>query len=393
MNRNRNIRKTIGKIVLYLLLSLPFIWLVGGLVIYLQGNLPITDWKIIFLLRDYPLGSLILLVVLGFLYWLTSKRLWRNLFGWLKGFSSLSKITRATIVLSVTFYLSLLVTALLFPRFTGYTFQSDWSLVVVATIPIIALVVLFLIEQATSVKAKFAGVEVEFQRTLTTPLSQTITLEEDRVAKGYTRELRRIIEDIRERSETPHILLVRIVSRRLNMRIDFLALRDYVYELSKNTPLEYIVFIGDLDEYLGFMTVADFKMKYPKFGIEILLEDAEKFEREDVGFRWWERIIRIPFPEVGEVMDRIKRDLVLPQWDSQRDRREVSERDLTRLGAKSLHLKNPSAFEAYQSMMRHNVPGIPVVDDNRRFKGMATKEKVVEEVIAQLIEKGNTTNN
>lgn len=171
------------------------------------------------------------------------------------------------------------------------------------------------------------------------------------------------------------------------MRVEFLALRDYVYELSRIAPIEYIVFVDENDEYLGFMTVEQFKAKYPKFGIETLLED---FERDERTYRWWERFFRVPFPEVREALERVRYELVLPLWDPQRDRREITERDLTRLGATRLYLQKPTVVEAYRRMIENRVSGIPVVDERRRFLGVATKDRIIQEVIVQLLEKGQT---
>ncbi len=378
-------KKRVKQALLFLLLAVPIAWLVIGIVLYLQGNVNAANWQSIFLLRDYPLWSVVLLLLVGIVYWMSANHHWVKLLRWLEGFKSLNRITQATILLSATFYISLLITALLFPRLTGYTFQSDWSLLLVATIPLLALVVLLLIERATSVKAKFAGIEVEFQRTVTTTISQTVTLEEDLIAKGYTYEIRRISEEIQARREAPHILIVRISRRRGQMRVEFLALRDYVYELSRIAPIEYIVFIDEDDEYLGFMTVEQFKAKYPKFGVEILLED---FERDERTFLWWERFFRIPFREAREALERVRYELVLPLWDPQRDRREITERDLTRLGVTRLYLQKPTVIGAYRSMIENKVPGIPVIDERRRFMGIATKDKVIQEVIVQLLEKG-----
>jgi hypothetical protein len=380
-------KRRVKQALLYLLLAVPIVWLASSIIFYLQGNVNAANWQSIFLLRDYPLWSVVLLLLVGIVYWMSANRHWVKLLRWLEGFKSLNRITQATILLSTTFYISLLIAALLFPRLTGYSFQSDWSLLLVATIPLLVLVVLLLIERATSVKAKFAGIEVEFQRTITTPISQTVTLEEDLIAKGYTYEIRRIAEEIQARREAPHILIVRIIRRRGQMRVEFLALRDYVYELSRIAPIEYIVFIDEDDEYLGFMTVEQFKAKYPKFGVEMLLED---FERDERTYRWWERFFRIPFPEVREALERVRYELVLPLWDPQRDRREITERDLTRLGATRLYLQKPTVIEAYRRMIENKAPGIPVVDERRRFLGVATKDKVIQEVIVQLLEKGQS---
>lgn len=383
-------KKRAKTILLYFVLSIPVIWLVVGIVLFLMGNVSVKNWQTVFILRDYPIWSLILLLVIGLIYWMSANNHWAKVRKWASGFNSLSRITQSTILLSLTFYVSLLITVLLFPRLTGYTFQSDWALLLVATIPIIALVILLLIERATSVKAKFAGVEIEFQRTITEQVSQTVTLEQDRIAKGFTSEIRRIVQEIQDRGDTPHVLIVRI-GRRNQMRIDFLALREYVYELTRVAPVEYIVFVDEFDEYLGFMPVEQFKAKYPQFGIEIMLRDFRddnRQMRDERLFRVWERIFHAPFIEFRDSWERIQNELVLPQWDAQRDSRNITERDLPRLGALRLYLQNPTSYQAYRQMVENKVSGIPVVDDRRRFLGVATKEKVMQEVIIQLLEKG-----
>jgi hypothetical protein len=377
-------KKRIKQALVYLLLAVLVIWLVGGIVLHLQGSLSITNWQSIFILRDYPIWSIGLLILVSFFYWMSANQHWANLIEWVKGFNSLNRITQATILLSATFYISLLVATLLFPRLTGYTFQNDWSLLLVATIPLLALIILLLIERATSVKAKFVGIEVEFQRTITTPINQTITLEEELIAKRYTHEVRPVVEEIQARREPLHILIVRISRRREQMRVGFLALRDYVFELSRVAPIEYIVFIDEKDEYLGFMTVEQFKAKYPKFGIEILLEDLQRDERT---YRWWRDFFHMPFPDGREALERVRNELVLPFWDPQRDRSEITERDLTRLGVIRLYLQKPTVVGAYRSMIENKVSGIPVVDERRKFLGVATKDRITQEVIAQLLEK------
>lgn len=369
-----------------MLLAVPVIWIIGGIVLYLQGNFSIRNWQSIFILRDYPIWSVGLLILVSFFYWVSTNQRWVNLIKWIKGFSLLNRVTQSTILLSVTFYISLLVATLLFPRLTGYTFKNDWSLLVVATIPLLTLIILLLIERATSVKAKIAGIEVEFQRTITTPINQTVTVEEELIRKGSTDEIRRIVEEIQARRESPYIFIVQISRQHEQQRrVDFLALRDYVFELSRVAPIEYIVFTDEEGEYLGFMTVKQFKAKYPKFGIEILLEDLERDRRT---FRWWEDFFRMPIPAGRQVLEHVRYELVLPFWDPQQDRRWITERDLARLGATRLCLQKPTVVVAYRSMIENKVSGIPVIDERRKFLGIATKDRITQEVIVQLLEKG-----
>ena len=379
-------KERVKRTLLYVILALPVIWLAGDIILYLQGNVRAANWQSIFFLQNSPFWSVVLLLLVAVIYWGAANHHWLKVFKWFEGFKTLNRITQTTLLFSTTFYITLFAVALLFPRLTGYTFQSDWSLLLVAAIPLLALVILVLVERATSVKAKFAGIEVEFQRTIAMPISQTVTLEEELIAKGYAYEIHRIVEEIRSGQVSPHILIVRIGRRRRQMRIKFLALRDYVYELSRVAPIEYIVFVDEDDRYLGFMTVEQFKAKYPKFGIEILLED---FERDERIYHWWRRFFRVPFPEVREALESVRSELVLSLWDPHQDRREITERDLTRLGVIRLYLQKPTVVEAYRKMVENKVPGIPVVDERRRFLGVATKDMVVQEVVLQLLKNDN----
>lgn len=312
------------------------------------------------------------------------------MFKWFEGLRTLNRITQVTLLFSITFYITLFVVALLFPRLTGYTFQSDWSLLLVAAVPLLALVILVLVERAASVKAKFAGIEVEFQRIISMPIIQAVKLEElekDIIEKGYIYEIHRIVEEIQARQEPPHIFIVRIGRQRRQMRVEFLTLRDYVYELSRVAPIEYIVFVDENDRYLGFMTVEQFKAKYPKFGIEILLED---FKRDERIYRLWKRFFDESFPEIRDVLESVRSELVLLLWDPLRDHREITERDLTRLGVLRLYLQKPTVVEAYRKMVENKVPGIPVVDERGRFLGVVTKDRIVQEVVLQLLKNDNS---
>ncbi len=212
-------------------------------------------------------------------------------------------------------------------------------------------------------------------------------LEKDIIEKGYIYEIHRIVEEIQARQEPPHIFIVRIGRQRRQMRVEFLTLRDYVYELSRVAPIEYIVFVDENDRYLGFMTVEQFKAKYPKFGIEILLED---FKRDERIYRLWKRFFDESFPEIRDVLESVRSELVLLLWDPLRDHREITERDLTRLGVLRLYLQKPTVVEAYRKMVENKVPGIPVVDERGRFLGVVTKDRIVQEVVLQLLKNDNS---
>ena len=171
-------------------------------------------------------------------------------------------------------------------------------------------------------------------------------------------------------------------------------MNKYIYELSKVAPIEYIVFVDENDEYLGFMPIEQFKAKYPKFGIELMLQDLQRDETPNQPdhhlSRAWRNVFpEIPFPDIRVALEEITHELVQPQWDTQREQHQhIAERDLSRLGASRLYLKNPTGYQAYQQMIENKVSGIPVIDDKRKFLGVATKEKIMQEVIKQLLEAG-----
>lgn len=380
------------KILLYLILAVFIGWLVGGIFLFVLSIFSDANWHSIFLLRNSPVWSLVLFFLVGIIYWISANRRWTN---WLERFNEFDRITQSAILFSATFYISLLVVALLFHRLTSYSFHSDWALLLVAAIPLLAFATLVLIDKATSVKARFAGIEVEFQRTITTPVSQIVTLEQGFVAKGHAREIRHVVEEIQSRQEPPHILVVRLNKRNESMRIEFPTLRDYVYKLSEVAPIEYIVFVDEYDFYYGYMTIMQFKVKYPRYGIEILLEDLEKDEHV---IRLWQEIFERKHSDALKSMEAhyidyiqhykmLKRNLILSQWDSHHNRRGIAIRDLSRLGAVRLYIRNPTVLEAYSAIVENKVPGIPVVDSELKFLGIVTKDKVVQEVVLQLLKK------
>ena len=51
--------------------------------------------------------------------------------------------------------------AMIFPGMTGYFFKSDWSLLMVATIPLLALIALILISKYQSLRLEGAGFKFE----------------------------------------------------------------------------------------------------------------------------------------------------------------------------------------------------------------------------------------
>ena len=122
-----------------------------------------------FMLWNYPFVSfgLLLLGLVVFLMFIDDH--WRKLFAWLGSLDPLNRPLQATILLSITFFATLLVMAMIFPGMTGYSFKSDWSLLMVATIPMLALIALILISKYQSLRLEGVGFKFEFTGAVMTP--------------------------------------------------------------------------------------------------------------------------------------------------------------------------------------------------------------------------------
>lgn len=376
-------KNNLSKIAKYPLFLLPIIWLLISIGLFLTTSVSIQDWQSFFPLRNYPVWSIILLIIIVIAFQTFTVNNSSKDKNWLSFIKNTNRETKTALLFSVVFYIGLIVAVSIFPHLTGYTFGSDWVLLIVAAIPILALLIMLIITQVTSVKAKFAGVEIEFHRTITTPLSQSVKLEEAHVSKGLVSDLSRIVQKIREDNQKPHILIVQMNKQCPSPNIDFVALRDYVYQLSRVSFIEFIVFIDERDKYLGYMSVDKFKAKYPIFGIELLLQDIDLRNSD---FRFWRRLFDFPFMD-PDALEKVQYELVLSQWDPQRERRGISARDLPQLGADTLYLREPTVIHAYRVMVENKVSGIPVIDRRGLFIGVATKEKILQETMIQLLER------
>ncbi len=369
--------KRLAKVLPYIVLALSVIWLIANIIKYFQINHGTGDWQKMFLLQDKPMWSIVLLLVVIAVYWMFTNQHLTKIINWLKGCGMLNRITQATVLLSITFYVALFITALFFQPLTGYAFKSDWAILVVAAIPMIALIVLILLERAKSLE--IAGIKIELQQT-TLDITKALIPEKGVVEKELTSELPRIIEEAKR--EESQILLVRLGGE---MHVEFPALRNYVYELSKAAPIEYIVFIDEEERYLGFIAVEKFKAKYPKFGIEMLLDDIEHDEHV---LNQLKDYIHFTVSEIPvNIRSKYLRDkFVLSLWDPNLEQRAITKHDLTRLGAMRLFLLQKSTVsEAYDQMLKNRVSGIPVIDEKWRFMGIVNKDKVLQEVITQLV--------
>lgn len=302
-----------------------------------------------------------------------------------------------TIILSTVFF-ALLVTELMwFPQVSGHSFAVDWPKVVTAIAPVLILLLLILVTQSSTIKASVGGVRVEFVRGIPFSESNTVMLSAVSVSKGGVSDLEYIIEDIRRSDHAPRILMVVMHSAHRQNTVQFAALRDYVFEISRVAPLQFIVFVDEARRYLAYMEVGSFMRKYPKLGIESLIDDiAADVTNRDLLIRILTQDGRVEgdadllrllgrLPQQREQLGRLVTRRYWPLGGEDGVDGEVREDDLVRLGASAMHLINPTPQAAYASMIANGVDGMPVTDPRRRFKGMASKASIQDDVVAQLL--------
>lgn len=366
------------RIIIFTCLTLIAAWLLGNLGLFIVGKLSLGDWQSLFVLRDSPLVVLILLLVLIVIYEIASQP-WGALFRGPRA----GRIPLVAILLSLVFYISLIVVISLLPYLTGFSFKSDITVLIAACIPLLVPLALLLMETATSIKAKFAGVEVQVDRTVRLENTESTFLEPGVKAEEKAQELR-------TKGMLPTILIIRLVSEG---GLDFMSLRDYIYALSKIAPLQFIVFVDERDGFLGFTTVEKFKEKYPQSSLEILLEglgSRDELDRFDLREPLWRMFNNNVFPE-SQSFRLARARLVSSFWRSADGR--VTLGNLDELGISRLSLQRPAShqgyrqtiFEAYERMLKEGFPGIPLVDENRAFVGVIDRDKVIEELLRQLI--------
>lgn len=385
------------------LLGLLAVWAIVGIVLYLIGNAS-GDWKRLFFLWDRPGLSLIILLLVAITYGAYRNAFWLKLFLFLPGFivqilrvnkddnsrsktnNTKAKIVGLLILSLVAFYILLITTGRWFSEWTGYIFKSDWALIFVASIPLLVSMLYLLIERATSFKAKIGGLELEFEKAIPSNFIETTELERDLVkrylTKGGRPELDILVKDIKERNLRPRVLVIPL--DRDGERIDFLVMKKYVYQLSSVAPVEFIVFVDEENQYLGFTSVDRFKANFPKLGIELLFEDVQDKD-------YFRQINSLFSPDVHpERFPDIISNLIYAQWDRAQHETRIRIADLQRLGASDLKVHLQSSIErVYWTMVENDLSGIPVIDDRQKFIGVAIQEKIAQAVILKLLEKSH----
>jgi len=342
MSRNR-LALFIGRSLIYLVLALPMIWLIAGIVLFLLGHMNAANWQNMFMLRDNLLVSLVLLLIVVITYWMSMRRHWRQFFNWLDDLDPLKHPVQAAMLLSVIFFATLLFMPLIFTNMTGSSFKSDWTVLLVAAIPVLALIALILIRKYSSLSGEFAGVKFALSESTITPetdTKQTIRLDLTLAAERINFEINNMIQT-GEMSAEVRILVVRIDD---NRHLVFSELYEYVDKMSTMSSLQYIIFTKKVNQhYLGFITVEKFKANYHLL--------VTKNKQDD----------------------------------------EITEENLQKLGVYELNLKAstemPAILDAYCQMLKYNLPGIPVLDEGLKFMGMMERGNIEQQVIVQLLKR------
>lgn len=341
-----------NKILKNILISL-FIWVVINLILFL-ANIKYSNWQDIFIIKDKPVIIFVFLLVFLIIYFLHKKM------------NDISKLTEKIIYMSLFFYVIFFFLSSVYTKFTDYSFKSDWTIIILSSIPLILLVI-FIILEKDFFKAKLGKVELEFKRIFKTSTNQLFYLEREYINKGDETYLKEKIKNIQESGKRYKVLIVN-----LSDNINFIMLRKYIYKISEVSPLQYIVFLDRNEKYLGFMTVNDYKNKFPKYSFEYLYDEI----RENDEINMAERLTGF-INNLEVVHDNLQRSF----WEGNR----IRKRDLNKLGVKRIYIEEPNVNEAYKIMVENNVPGLPVLNNNNKFKGIVSKDNIINELMLEIL--------
>lgn len=301
-----------------------------------------------------------------------------------------------SILACILFYILFLFSTEILPLITKHRFTSEWIYVFVSSIPILLILGIYFSDKISEINFGKDGVGVKLGSKLSASLIEPIDLN-DQIAqnffyKGSKSDLDRLINSIGQSSSPPIFLLVQLEE----LRIDFRLMRQYVYKLSDVAPIQYIVFVGNERRYLGYMTLDKFKSKFPRFSIELLLEDLEnnKVRRADLPPIFNQNMRQ---STIDEYLDR----LIYAQWRSIQENpiddnytypNLVHPTDLDLLGSSDIKVFMASSpVDVYWLLMESNLNGMPVVNNEGIFIGIITRERVMQSVILQLLQKSKKT--
>src|SRR5260370_19335039 len=120
-------------ILSYAVLVLSILCLSVSFGLYFLQNSSAQHWQEMFFMPGNPLLSLSLLVLAVLMLLLFLEQRWGSLFTWFGQLDPLKQPIKTSMLLSIVFFVGFLLLSLAFPHMTGYTFKSDWPLLVSAT--------------------------------------------------------------------------------------------------------------------------------------------------------------------------------------------------------------------------------------------------------------------
>jgi len=286
---------------------------------------------------------------------------------------------------SIIFYVLLYAFSKWFPSWTGRSLSNDWTLVVISAIPILVVLIFLIVDRMT--KAKFGDLELEFGTTISPSLIDIEDFEREPITGSVNKEnevnLPKLVSNLRQQSSNVKTLLVTLDSQ--GERVCFRVLRRYIFELSKVPSVEYVVFLNESKQYIGFITIENFIKRYPRFGVEVLVDDLRD--------RWVsEKMIDAGIPLLTDneqivAYRNLAYTLVNSLWVGEDTGEGIRTTDLHKLGAMEI-----SAFASwpieriYSLLLTNNIDGIPIISKEMSFIGIVTQEKISKTVILRLLE-------
>ena len=369
-----------GKLLIQILVFLTLGWIIFSLAIFVRNSItPSIDF---FFLKDYPIVAMILAGLVITLYWLYSYK--QGMIVW----NSIPPVGKIALAFTLWFYFGIFIASSVLPILSNRQVTDDWVFLLIAVVPILLILVKLLVDRASNFKAKIGGVELEFQLPSgpRSPESLALSgtqLDRSRLDKGRLRDLPEIIDSVRNSADQIRTLVVTISDSTNDMQIDFLVLRSYVFQLSAVTDLQFMVFVDRNNKYLAFQQADDFRRKYPLLSVERVLQELVNLENYEDVPEWQDFLFirRSPQRLIESIQDRVLRKY----WDRQGENRLVKPGDLLKLGATNMALLNSRVSEAYDFIVIKDIRGVPVIDGDRKFLGIATRENLVDQILRKIL--------
>jgi len=310
-----------------------------------------------------------------------------------------------SIIGALLFYVALYVVSKWFPIMTGHSMQSDWAVILVASVPLLIAISYIIMDVFPVIKTKVAGVEVSLEKAMEVSHDDMVhfdyRLVNDTFQKGRLADLSAHLDQLRNSKKSPNILLVPLSG---NMRVTFPALKQYVYSLSNFSSMRFVVFVDMDQRYLGFMPIDKFIAKYPRTSLEVILGDMAN---DEDAAKYWARIFQLNSNISRNTINDDLASLNYRQWREEdlRNRRRLqdefdfrteeergsnrfidSEMDVVKLGGINVKIrKDTKPIAAYNLMQENGVNGLPVVDDQEKFLGMVIKDDLLDQLIEQFL--------